>query len=57
MRKVKWGVLGVANIAVEKVIPAMQRGEVSEIAAIASRDLAKARAAADRLGIARAYGS
>jgi len=57
LRKVKWGVLGVANIAVEKVIPAMQRGEVSEIAAIASRDLAKARAAADRLGIARAYGS
>ena len=29
MRKVKWGVLGVAKIAMEKVIPAMQRGEVS----------------------------
>jgi predicted dehydrogenase len=57
MRKVKWGVLGVANIAVEKVIPAMQRGEVSEIAAIASRDLARAREAAERLGIGRAYGS
>ena len=57
MRKVKWGVLGVANIAVEKVIPAMQRGEVCEIAAIASRDLGRARAAADRLGIGRAYGS
>jgi len=56
LRKVKWGVLGVANIAVEKVIPAMQRGEVSEIAAIASRDLARARDAADRLGIGRAYG-
>ena len=48
----KWGVLGVAKIAVEKVIPAMQRGEVSQIAAIASRDPAKAREAADRLGIA-----
>ena len=57
MRKVKWGVLGVANIATEKVIPAMQRGEVSEIAAIASRDGGKARAAAARLGIPRAYGS
>ncbi len=57
MRKVKWGVLGVANIAVEKVIPAMQRGDVSQIAAIASRDLGKARAAADRLGIAHAFGS
>ncbi len=57
MRKLKWGVLGVAKIAVDKVIPAMQRGEVSEIAAIASRDPAKARAASERLGIARSYGS
>jgi len=57
MRKVKWGVLGVAKIAVEKVIPAMQRGELSEVAAIASRDHVKARAAADRLGIARVHGS
>jgi predicted dehydrogenase len=57
LRKVRWGVLGVAKIAVEKVIPAMQRGELSQIDAIASRDLKKARAAADGLGIARAYGS
>ena len=57
MRKVKWGVLGVAKIGVEKVIPAMQRGDVSHIAAIASRDLGKARAAADKLGIERAFGS
>jgi predicted dehydrogenase len=57
LRKVRWGVLGVANIAVEKVIPAMQQGAVSEIAAIASRDLARARTAAERLCIQRAYGS
>jgi len=57
LRKVKWGVLGVAKIGVEKVIPAMQRGEVSHIAAIASRDLGKARAAADKLGIERAFGA
>ena len=57
MRKVKWGVLGVAKIAVEKVIPAMHQGEASQIAAIASRDLGKARAAADKLGIERAFGS
>ncbi len=57
LRKVKWGVLGVANIAVEKVIPAMQRGEASEIAAIASRDRARANEAAEKLGIGRAYGS
>ena len=57
MRKVKWGVLGVARIGIEKVIPAMQRGKASEIAAIASRDLGKARTAADKLGIARAFGA
>ncbi|MGA8444305.1 MAG: Gfo/Idh/MocA family oxidoreductase [Roseiarcus sp.] len=57
MRKVKWGVLGVAKIAIEKVIPAMQQGEASHIAAIASRDLGKARAAAGKLGIERTFGS
>ena len=57
MRKVKWGVIGVAKIATEKVIPAMQRGKVSEIAAIASRDPSKARMAAEKLGIPRSYGS
>jgi predicted dehydrogenase len=57
LRKVKWGVIGVAKIAVEKVIPAMQQGEVSEIVGLASREIGKAKAAADKLGIPRAYGS
>ena len=57
MRKLRWGVLGVATIAVEKVIPAMQRGDRTEVVAIASRDLAKAEDAARALGIPRAYGS
>lgn len=56
-KKVKWGVLGVANIAVNKVIPAMQLGKWSEVTAIASRDLTKARQAAQQLGIPKAYGS
>ena len=56
-QKVSWGMLGVAKIGVEKVIPAMQLGDVSRVDAIASRDLAKARQAADRLGAAKAYGS
>jgi predicted dehydrogenase len=56
-RKVSWGVLGVAKIGVEKVIPAMQLGALSRVDAIASRDLAKAQGAAGALGIARAYGS
>ena len=55
--KVKWGVLGVASIATRKVIPGMQKGTVSEVAAIASRDGRKAEDAAHKLGIAKAYGS
>src|SRR5258708_36215652 len=56
-KKIKWGVLGVDNIAVKKVIPGMQLGEWSEVTAIASRDLTKARQAAQQLGIPKAYGS
>ena len=55
--KVRWGVLGVAGIAVKKVIPAMQRSKWTEVVALASRDLGRAREAAGPLGIARAYGS
>jgi predicted dehydrogenase len=57
MTKVRWGVLGVANIAVKKVIPAMQRGEWCEVSALASRDAAKAERAARELGVPKAYGS
>ena len=56
-RRVRWGVLGAASIAVRRAIPAMQKGEWSEIRAIASRDLGKAREAAQALGVGRAYGS
>jgi predicted dehydrogenase len=57
MTKIRWGILGVAKIATAKVIPAMQRGSNLEVAAIASRDLSKAQAAAGQLGIPTAYGS
>jgi predicted dehydrogenase len=56
-KKVKWGVLGAASIAVRKVIPGMQQGEFGEVTAIASRDLSKARAAAASLKIDKSYGS
>src|SRR5262245_13449710 len=56
-QKIRWGVLGVAKIAVEKVIPAMQRGQQTEVIAIASRSLEKAREAAARLGLPKFYGS
>lgn len=55
--KFRWGVLGCAKIAVEHVIPEMQRSERCEVSAIASRDRQKAEQAAETLGIAKTYGS
>ena len=55
--RVRWGVLSTADIALKKVIPAMQLSPWCEITAIASRDLAKAQGAADELGIPKAYGT
>jgi predicted dehydrogenase len=50
-------VLGAAKIARQKVIPAMQRGAFSRVAAIASRDAARGREVAAALQIPTAYGS
>jgi predicted dehydrogenase len=55
--RVRWGILSTARIGTDKVIPAMQAGQHCDIVAIASREVDKARAAAQRLGIPRAYGS
>ena len=57
MKKVVWGVLSTAKIGWEKVIPAMFKSEHCELRAIASRNLEKGQALADRLGIPKAYGS
>jgi predicted dehydrogenase len=57
MTKTRWGILGAARIATERVIPATMASPRAEVVAIASRTLDKARAAADRYGIANAYGS
>lgn len=54
---VRWGILGVANIAIGQVIPALQQGPRHRVVAIASRDAAKAAAAAKRCGIPRSHGS
>lgn len=56
-QKIRWGVLGVSKFAVEKIIPAMKGCHEAEITAIASRDGAKARAAAAEFGLAKAFGS
>lgn len=56
-RKLRFGVLSTANIAVKKVIPGMQQCKFCEIAAISSREPAKAKSVAAELGIPKSYGS
>jgi xylose dehydrogenase (NAD/NADP) len=57
MKKVRWGIIGCANIALNAVIPAILQSELGEAAAIASRDEDKAKQAAEKLGIPKTYGS
>jgi predicted dehydrogenase len=56
-KKVRWGILSTAGIAVRKVIPAMQKSDWIEVTAIASRDRRKAEEVASALGIPKGYGS
>lgn len=59
-RKVRWGILSTANIGLKKVTPAILKSELSEVVAVASRDVAKAEAYIAELGLtgkARALGS
>lgn len=53
----RWGIIGCAGIAERSVIPGIQASETGEAAAIASRDIEKARKLADKLSIPQAYGS
>ncbi|HVP17938.1 MAG TPA: Gfo/Idh/MocA family oxidoreductase [Spirochaetia bacterium] len=57
MKPVTWGVLSVASHFVGKINTNVRKSPLNTIQAIASRNLDKARAAAARLGIPRAYGS
>jgi predicted dehydrogenase len=57
MTTLRWGILSTADIGMRKVIPAIQRAADCEVVAIASRDGARARAAADELGIPVAHAS
>ncbi len=58
-RKIRWGIVSTADIGMKKVTPGIMKSPHSEVVALASRDLGKARAALDELGLrgARAYGS
>jgi predicted dehydrogenase len=57
MNKVRWGILSTSNFAQTKVIPALLKCEHVEVAAIASRDRARAYEAAGKFGVPKAYGS
>jgi xylose dehydrogenase (NAD/NADP) len=54
---VRWGVLGCADIAIRRLIPAIKATPGNEIVAIASRDESRARVVATQLDIPRSYGS
>ena len=57
MRKLRFGVLGAAKIAREKVVPPLQRSQRCEVVALASRDAERWAEEAHRLGIQRLHGS
>ena len=53
----RWGVLSTAKIAREQLLPAMLDSENGRVTAIASRDLDRAKALANRFGVEHAFGS
>src|SRR6185436_10999633 len=55
-RQVKWGVLGAASIAVQRMLPAIREAPSATLHALASRDADKARAVAAKFEAPRAYG-
>ena len=54
---VRWGVMGCAAIAINRVIPGMRMTDTAVLTAIASRSLDKAQATAAQLDVPAAYGS
>lgn len=56
MRKIKWGVLGTANIAKGCTIPGMQLAENCELYAIAGRSLDKTEKFKEAFGFEKVYG-
>lgn len=57
MSKVKWGILGTANIAKNCMIPGMKKSENCDMYAIAGRSLEKAEKFKNEYGFTKAYGS
>jgi len=55
--KLRWGILGCARISRRGLIPGVQGSKTGALAALASRDLDRARAWAEEFAIPKAYGS
>ncbi|KQQ38470.1 oxidoreductase [Rhizobium sp. Leaf306] len=53
----RFGILSTAKIGRDAVVPALLDAENCVVSAVASRDIAKARAFADRFGVPHAFGS
>jgi D-xylose 1-dehydrogenase (NADP+, D-xylono-1,5-lactone-forming) len=56
-KEVRWGILGAARIAIERVIPAMIESKSSKIVGIASRSEEKAKSVAEDFNIPHVYTS
>ena len=57
MEKVKWGILGTANVASWGTIPGMKLAQYCDMYAIAGRNPEKAKLFAEKFGFQKAYGS
>ena len=57
MNKIKWGIMGTANVARWGMIPGMKKAGNCELYAIAGRSAEKAKAFQEQYGFEKAYGS
>lgn len=56
-KKLRWGIMGCAGIAIRAVVPGIQQSARGEVVAIASRNEAKAAETAAKLNIPKSHGS
>src|SRR5688500_3092989 len=56
-QKIRWGILSAARIAESALVPAIHAAKNSELIAVASRDMEKGKAFAQRCTIPQVYGS
>ena len=53
--RLRWGLVGLGKLVTEGIMPAIQRSELAEVAACATRDGLAARDFAERFAVPRAY--